>query len=450
MPDINPPSPSSKGGESKPPRPKPVPANAAKPQEPDPAKGQIISGKFKIKKMEANQPRQRRIPPTPIQFPKLEKKPSLFQIGWNYIRNLGKDTLIRISAAIIIVGAILTFFIMRETRLQVAINSGERTLQPEAFVVFDFTERIALLKKDLALRLEPLQASLDEAQGSLGSAQADLAGRVQSKKLLQDTIEQDEKKMSDVIQNTRDKLKSLWDEEFKKIDDGYEKSKAEFNKKIAERAQSLKLQLTKNSELDVPEVTVNSFRLALYGAPKEIDVNAQRTWAEDLLKQWRDEEAKRTEKRAGIRKQIQEVREPVGGKIEDIKTRIAGMKNEIVDIDNNLGMVKDEISRFEERVADLKKQIRDTIQPFYEDLLRVPADYLHFSYTIQPDGALDVRDIDKNREFKPGKHKLLLRAVQNGEEYWTLVDFEIKPYKTTKFTVTPDQFIPARSLLIEK
>ncbi|MFZ5806555.1 MAG: hypothetical protein ACOY3I_05070 [Verrucomicrobiota bacterium] len=429
---------------SEPPKPKPVPVNAAKPKEEEPSQGKLLPSRLKIKKIEPNQPRQRKTPV--VQLPKPEYQPSRFSSFGLQIKNFGRDNLVKATIAILIISGIVLFFLLRETRLQVAIDSGTLQLQTEAHVVLDFSERITMVQRSLEERLEPLRQALEEAEASLGAAQADFAGRSQSKKLLTDTLDQDEKKMSGLIHSTRGELNNLWDVEFKKLDDEQEKTKIALNNKIKDRAKELKIALNLSSDLDAPEVIVNAFRLALYGAPKEVDVNAQRTWVESLLQEWKQMETKLSEKRADLRAQVQKVREPLGGQIDDIQKRMARMREEIVGIDENLNLIQAEINRFEDRVSTLKKEMQDTLQPFYEDLLGVPKDYIRFTYSIV-NGSLDVREIEKNAEFKPGNYRLLVRATRDGEEYWCLQNFEIRAYKTTLFNITPDQFVSVRSLL---
>ena len=437
---------------------KPVPTDASKSATPDPEKSRELAERLlKIKKVEANQPRKRPQPsvsaPTPnskLGTPTVTQSTPKRTSFYNFTKhapNLGKNTLLKAALVILIVGGIIAFLVVRETRLQVTVQPGDLQIQPEAAVVFDFGERIELLKKSLSERIAPLQDLLKETTQSLDASRADLAGRTQSKKLLEDTIDQDEKEMQSLLKGTQDKLNTLWDGKLQGLDNEYDKKKKDFNSQIADRAKSLGLDYKPNPELDMPDVTVNAFRLALYGASKQIDVNAQRIWAENLLQEWRKFEESRSTERSTLKDQIQEVRGPVGEKIEQIKKRIANVKGEIALIDKDVELVQGEAAEYEERAADIRRKIDDAFQPFYEELLKIPADYVQFTYPIPSNNILDVREIEKNREFKPGKYLLFLRGTKNGDEHWCFQEFELKPYRTVKMLVEPSQFVPARSLL---
>ncbi|MFH1066900.1 MAG: hypothetical protein V1746_03270 [bacterium] len=430
-----------------PPKPKPVPANADKPA---PA-ADINAERLKVKKVEVNQPRQRRkqqVPFKPVfsttrpESP-LEKKAGL----WKKLSGFKKTPWLLACATIIVAGGAFLLLGFRETRLQIIIQPGDLQLQPEASIVLDFSERMEFVKKSLRARLEPIRASLADTNAKLNAAQADLAGRKEAQRLLQGSMQQEREKTEALMKDTTTKLSNLWDEESQKLNEAYEAAKREFNGKIEARAKSLGVEFKPNAELDMPEVSVNAFRLALYDAPKGVDVNAERIWAEDELQNWRKFEDEQKEKRLSIKSQAQGLRAPLGGEVEKFQDRFKNMTSEIESTNQGIERIQEEIATLQEEEATLKKNIEETFHPFYEEFLRIPHDYTVLTYPVPEGGFVDMRDLEKRKELQKGRLCLLLRATKGGEEFWFLQDLHLKKFQTTRINVNQGQFIPAHSLL---
>lgn len=200
-------------------------------------------------------------------------------------------------------------------------------------------------------------------------------------------------------------------------------------------------------EVDVPEVTVNAFRLALYQAPSGVNVTQERQWAEGLLQQWREQEKTWEEEKLTIKNKAERMRDPIGTMIEQIQKRAGFLQEQAQDVEDEMALIKEEISRFEGRVEEQRKEIQELLQPFYEELLRTPMDYSNAIFPVQNLGLIDVRELDKDTRFPPGTYRLLVRGIKDNSEYWAIKEFTLQSYRTTRLLITADDFKSVRSLL---
>lgn len=411
--------------------------------------GRITPGFLSVKKMQADQPRARR------------QRAGEQPVGATLTTGTGSPAdepsatrrsipLVVIVAMLLVMAGVGGYFIwqaLRETRLTITVHSEGIQIDPQALLVLDFEQRIRMIRRDLEDRRRPIRAELKEARQSLEAASRDLNGRKQERLTLSETIENEKRKVPQILRETNESLSKFWEKEYSALDAEYDKGKEDFYQAVVAKTKELKLAFDENLDNKAPEVVANSFRLALYGAPKEIDVAKERTWVEDQLKAWRASEEDWTKRRAQIRDQSVEMRKPVGDKIDAINNRVARFEEDLAKIDSDMGMVESEVHTFELRVAAAEQKEKDALQPFYDGLLLVPDEFTRQRLILGLNGSADLRELDRRKDLLPGKYRILVRGNRDGETVWATKDFEIKEFETTPVVIETEDFKSARALL---
>lgn len=404
-------------------------------------------------KLQAGQPRLRRTrqPFQPV-IPEENKSDNL----QTQARKAGKEpkkskallyTILSLVLILLIGSAAGAYWMLRETRLKLTIHAAGLDVQPEAVLVLDYSQRFAMIRSEYLKQRNSAQDVLDKVTADLNTAQAELLGKLKSRSLLQSKIDEDNKQVEAILDENQKKVSALLDARYGELDKQYDTEKAAFNAKLVTRAKELGLNFQPNSEMDDPEVSVNGFRLALYAAPKSVNVTQERLWAEDLLNGWHQLEETWESERASVRDQAISLRQPIGPQIDEIRARVGSIEKEIEAMDANIAPLREEVRMLEGRKVDAQSIRENAYKPFYEDALRLPADFTKQRFKLDDEKKLDLRKLDQNKELQPGNYRLLVRAIQNNYEHWALVDFEIREYRTTKLEIKASDFKSVRDML---
>lgn len=410
------------------------------------APGSGEPGRLSIEKVERLGTRSQRgkpaIRPVVVRDEKEEKKR----------RNIAAGFKIALALVFFVVGGVLVFLSLRETRVKIAVNtSAGYEVEPEILVVGDFQERIDLLKRDLQRREEPLRKTSAAIDQDLSAAKADYAGRAAKRKLLVDAMTKDKEEIPAILESSQKSLEKLWREDADNLDAEYDQKKDAFNQEIAARAKKLNLaQYAPSEELDAPEIAVNAFRLALYSAPDGVDTGKEREWAEGRLKSWRKFEEDWSERQLKIKQEADALRQTVQPEIDEVKGRVLVRKEEIAAIEAEIDEFGKEVARHEEKKKDIQEQLGAVVQPFYQDLLKAPNDYVLTKWPVEKLGLVDIRNLDRDPNFPPGEYRILVRAKKKGADYWALKTFTVKKYKTSQVVLEDGDFVPVKSLLEDK
>ncbi|MFQ3671555.1 MAG: hypothetical protein SNJ84_08875, partial [Verrucomicrobiia bacterium] len=352
-----------------------------------------------------------------------------------------------LAAILVVLGCVFVFLSLRETRVQVAITPGSVQLEPEAWIVYDFSDRIDFVRGDLDRRRQPFLESIQEAERNLSAARADLAGREARMRLLREALEQDQAEMPKIVAEQQAALRQLWEVEGPRLDREFEARQNEVNRSIAARAEKLGLKLERDDDLEAPEVMVNAFRLALYNAPEGIDPTAERQWAEEQLKGWKQYEEAFAKRQDAIRERALVLRAEGAPKLEAVQERIDARQVEISALAEEMKEFQDEVARHEKTRADLVEEMRGLDGPFVSDLEKAPAEYIHARWPIDNGWKIDVRRLDKDPNLPPGSYRLMLRGNRDGEPVWAFKEFEVEQFQTTRITFSEGDFKSIRSLL---
>jgi hypothetical protein len=350
----------------------------------------------------------------------------------------------------IAVAAVSIYYFTRETRLTINVAAGDIQVRPEMSVVFNFAGKVNLLRRDYQNRQQPLILQVDEQQLQLMSARGDLAGRQQRKKLLDDALEQYQKEIPQYLAQGQAALDTFWSQQGESLKQEYRTTLEGIHTEISQRAASLSIPYTRNTELDAPEVAANAFRLALYNAPAGVKVDGERKWVEELLARWKAFEKDWTEKQLQLKDRAMDIKKEPGPKVADAEDRINSLRQEIDALSVELKALEDEVATYEGRLEEAQQSLESTIDPFLRELLSVPDQFQKAALVLPASGVLELRQIQERSDLAPGIYTLMIRGTKEGQEYWALKEFDIKAYQANAVSVGPDDFVLARSYLKSK
>lgn len=347
-----------------------------------------------------------------------------------------------------VIAAVSLYYFTRETRLTIHASGGDITLYPEAQIVFNFSGKISMLRRDYQNRQQPLIQQVDDQQLQLISARGDLAGRQQRKKLLDDALAQYQKEIPDILREGQEALDRFWNQEGEALKKEYRDTLEALHQEIADRAQTLGIAYTRNPDLDAIEVAANAFRLALYNAPTGVQVDEQRRWVEGILARWKEFESRWIERQLQLRDKAMAIKQEPGPKVAATEERIASLRLEIEALSIEIQALEAEVATYEERLKEAQQSLEATIQPFMQELLNIPGQFEHITLQLPASGPLELRDLQERSDLAPGTYTLLVRGTREGQEYWAMKKFTINAYKKNTVSIQPGDFVPARSLLL--
>lgn len=354
-----------------------------------------------------------------------------------------------VVVALALIGGAVYFFSL-ETNVKVAVEAGDLKLYRDAFLVYDFTDRIHLLRDDYTRRKTPIDQRKNQLEANLMAAKGDYAGRLQRKKLLEDAIEQENKQIPKILEESRDKLADLWKKGGEDLDKEYERQRDSIFQAIEHRAKALQVPYEPDFEIKAPELAVNAFRLSLYGAADKVNVDAERAWAEGLLGDWKSFLEKWEKRQNAMRQESLEYRKVPGPKIERAKERIVSLKDDVRRLQPELDALQGEIQKYEGELTATSEELTKLTQPFVEELRTAYKDYVRFHFTVDEKGNVEIKDMGGESDLKEGNYRLFLRAQKDGDEYWSFVPVEVVNRESMAVSVRPEQFFPARQMLTKE
>ncbi len=100
----------------------------------------------------------------------------------------------------------------RKTVVRVRVNLDEIRLgdRPEVLVLYDFSERLAGLRRDYGRRLAPIRPQIRELEKTLVLAKADAAGTSEKVRMVEGVLQEETGKAKTVYDDYRTSVSRLW------------------------------------------------------------------------------------------------------------------------------------------------------------------------------------------------------------------------------------------------
>jgi gas vesicle protein len=343
--------------------------------------------------------------------------------------------------------AIYIYQITRETSAEVLVATDELTITGSPLIVYNYEGQVSQIKRDYAERRAPIELRLQEVEADLAAAKADLAGRLEKKRLLTEEIQKLKNTIPDLTAEAEKKLDLLWKDQGGALDKAYADQKEALHQEIEKRVQNLGLKYRRNTELDALEVAVNAFRLALYGAPKEVNVDEQRVFSEDILTRWKAFEKDWSQKQLEIKDQAMKIKLAPGPRIEITEKQLETLRVDLEALNVEVASLQEEVNRRQEEEVEEQEKLRETEKPFLADLLAVPQNNILRELARGSDGVIRLEHLEKVENMPPGDYLFFVQAQSGGEIFWAVKPLTISQHKKTILEVSRGDFVNIRKLI---
>ena len=433
---------------------------------PPPAGGEVETAKTKLRlkvtRVEENKPRARRrlFTPKPMPAPGTEGVPPvpeekrvgavriLTDLGkrlWEAAKGWNRNVWIGIGAAIGIMILYGAWTEWRKTVVRVRVELNEVRLgdKPEVLVLYDFTERLAGLRRDYGRRLAPLRPQIREIERTLTLAKADAAGTTEKIRMVEEVLGEETSKAQQVFQDYKTSVSRLWLEEAGLLDQEFDDKRRGFLDEVEDRARALGLfyHPDEDEDLTQPDIAANEFRLALYRAPPSIKLPEQLGWIEKRLKEWHDFEKDWDTRYKGLGTRAKELRSPAATSLDTKQERVKIQAQELNKFRGDAQVIQKEIQDYELRLKELRDREAQAKGPFEEDVNAIPDAFLCMRVPLDADAAPVVVE-GKVAQAAPGTLQIVIRGKRDGQTAWVIRPLEPVPHKKTEVTFRDEDFRP--------
>ena len=340
----------------------------------------------------------------------------------------------------------------RKTVVRVRVNLNEIRLgdRPEVLVLYDFSERLAGLRRDYGRRLAPIRPQIRELERTLVLAKADAAGTAEKTRMVEDVLHQETGKAKAVYDDYRTSVSKLWLEEAGSLDLEFDSYRKKFLGEVEVRAREVGLfyHPEEDEDLQQPEIAANEYRLALYRAPPSIKMPDQFGWIEKKLNEWHKFEKDWNARYKGLGAKAKQLRSPASTSLDEKKERVGIQAKELEKFRGDALAIQQEVAGYEERLKELRAKEALAKGPFEEDVGAIPDAFLCQRIPLDADLA-EIVVSGKVAQAAQNTLQLVVRGKRNGEVAWAILPFEPMPHKRVDVSVKDADFHPISDWLEE-
>ena len=424
--------------------------------------------RLKVRPVEENQPRVRRRVVTPVHAPALgveatatveERRVGAGRITRDLLGGLlqalrGLDRKVWLGVGVA-VGVLVIYGLWsewRKTVVRVRVSLDEIRLgdRPEVLVLYDFSERLAGLRRDYGRRLAPIRPQIRELEKTLVLAKADAAGTSEKVRMVEQVLQQDSTKAKAVYEDYRTSVSRLWLEEAGSLDLEFDTARKKFLEEVEVRAREVGLfyHPEEDADLQQPEIAANEYRLALYRAPPSIKMPDQFGWIEKKLSEWHKFEKDWNARYKGLSTKAKQLRSPASTSLDEKKQNVNVQKQELEKFRGDATAIQKEIAGYEERLKELQAKETEAKGPFEEDVGAIPDAFLCQRVPLNADVA-EIVVTGKVAEAAPNTLRLVVRGKRGSQTAWVILPFEPVSHQRIEKVVRDADFHPVDDWLDE-
>jgi hypothetical protein len=340
----------------------------------------------------------------------------------------------------------------RKTVVRVRVNLDEIRLgdRPEVLVLYDFSERLAGLRRDYGRRLAPIRPQIRELEKTLVLAKADAAGTSEKVRMVEGVLQEETGKAKTVYDDYRTSVSRLWLEEAGSLDLEFDAARKKFLEEVEVRAREVGLfyHPEEDADLQQPEIAANEYRLALYRAPPSIKMPDQFGWIEKKLNEWHAFEKDWNSRYKGLSTKAKQLRSPASTSLDDKSQRVGIQAKELQKFRGDAAAIQNEITGYEERLKELRAKEAEAKGPFEEDVGAIPDAFLCQRVPLDADVA-EIQVSGKVAQAAPNTLRLVIRGKRSGKTAWVILPFEPVSHQRVEKLVKDDDFRPVDDWLDE-
>ena len=335
-------------------------------------------------------------------------------------------------------------------RVRVNLNEIRLGDRPEVLVLYDFSERLAGLRRDYGRRLAPIRPQIRELERTLVLAKADAAGTAEKTRMVEDVLHQETGKAKATYDDYRTSVSKLWLEEAGSLDLEFDSYRKKFLGEVEVRAREVGLfyHPEEDEDLQQPEIAANEYRLALYRAPPSIKMPDQFGWIEKKLSEWHQFEKDWNARYKGLGAKAKQLRSPASTSLDEKKERVGIQAKELEKFRGDALAIQQEVAGYDERLKELRAKEALAKGPFEEDVGAIPDAFLCQRISLEADLA-EIVVSGKVAKAAPNTLRVVIRGKRKGEIAWAILPFEPSPHKRVEVVVKDADFHPVSDWLEE-
>jgi len=424
--------------------------------------------RLKVRPIEENQPRVRRKVVTSVPAPKAGVEAAAAveerRVGaGRIVRDVGTALVqsmrnwnrkVWVSIGVVVAGFVIYggWVEWRKTVVRVRVDLDEIRLgdRPEVLVLYDFSERLAGLRRDYGRRLAPVRPQIRELERTLALAKADAAGTQEKVRMVESVVQEESTKAKTVYDDYRTSVSRLWLEEAGSLDLEFDAERKKFLEEVEVRAREVGLfyHPAEDEDLQQPEIAANEYRLALYRAPPSIKMPDQFGWIEKKLGEWHKFEKDWNIRYKGLSTKAKQLHSPASTSLHEKKQNVNVQRQELEKFRGDATAIQKEIAGYEERLKELRAKEAEAKGPFEEDVGAIPDAFLCQRVPLSADVA-EIPVTGKVAEASPNTLRVVIRGKRAGKSAWVILPFEPVPHKRIEKKVTDADFRPVDDWLDE-
>ena len=422
--------------------------------------------RLKVSRVEEDKPRVRRrvvtaVPAAPLADEPLPPTESarvgplriladLGRTAWASLRGLNRRvwTWVGVLVGVAVLYGVWTEWRKTAVRVRVELNEVRLGDKPEVLVLYDFTERLAGLRRDYGRRLAPIRPQIRELERTLVLAKADRAGTAEKTRMVEQVLNQETTKAKTVFEDYKTSVSKIWLEEAGLLDKEFDDTRKKFLQEVELRAREVGLfyHPEEDADLQQPEIAANEYRLALYRAPPSIKMPDQFGWIEKKLGEWRTFEREWNARYKGLGARAKQLRTPANTSMDERKEKVGIQARELEKFRADATAIQKEIEDYESRLKDLRAKEAQAKGPFEEDLALLPDSFLCVRVPLDADAA-EIVVKGKVAAAAPGTLRIVVRGKKDGQAAWVIRPFEPVPHRKTEILIKDADFQPINDWL---
>ena len=372
--------------------------------------------------------------------------------AWGSLRGMDRKvwTGVGVLVGVAVVYGVWTEWRKTAVRVRVELNEVRLGDKPEVLVLYDFTERLAGLRRDYGRRLAPVRPQIRELERTLVLAKADRAGTAEKTRMVEQVLNQETTKAKNVFEDYKTSVSKIWLEEAGLLDKEFDDARKKFLEEVEVRAREVGLfyHPEEDEDLQQPEIAANEYRLALYRAPPSIKMPDQFGWIEKKLGEWRAFEKDWNTRYKGLGARAKQLRSPANTSLDERKEKVGIQAKELDKFRADAQAIQKEIEDYENRLKELRTKEAQAKGPFEEDLALLPDSFMCVRVPLDADAA-EIVVKGKVAAAAPGTLRMVLRGKKGGQAAWVIRPFEPVPHRKTEVVIKDSDFQPISDWLEE-
>lgn len=331
----------------------------------------------------------------------------------------------------------------RKTEVRVRLDLREVRLgdKPEVLLLYDFSERLAGLRRDYGRRLAPIRPQIRDLERTMILTKADAAGTAEKTRMVEQVLHEETSKAKTVYEDYRTSVSKIWLEEAGMLDQEFDDNRRKFLEEVEVRAREVGLfyHPEEDADLQQPEIAANEYRLALYRAPPSIKMPDQFGWIEKKLTDWHVFEKDWNARYKGLGARAKQLRGPANTSLDERKERVGIQAQELEKFKSDAAEIQKEMEDYQKRLKVLQEKEALAKGPFEEDVAGIPDAFLCARFPLDGDVAR-IEVSGKVAEAAPGTLRIVVRGKLDGKTAWAILPFEPTAHKKLDLVIPDAKF----------